>query len=331
MIEIDKNRISEWTRLGMRKAYGAIIESVVENHPEIIVLTADVADSANLVKLSKTYPSQYFNIGIAEQNMTGIACGMAKEGHNVFICSFAPFVSMRNYEAVRTLVGYMNMNVKVVALASGISLGVQGSTHYCLEDISLMRTIPGMLILSPADVIEEAKCIEYLSTYKGPAYLRLTGIDGTPTVYNADYEFNNGAPVMIRDGEDVAIVSTGSIVSECVRTVRALKKDGVNCALYSVCKLKPMEEDTIVSVLSKYRVIISVEEHFMVGGLGDIISNIVVRKGLKCRVKKIGIDDFFPHAGDYAYMIKKNRLSAAEIREIIVTYISNQNGGEKHE
>ena len=177
MIEFDKKIISDWTRMGMRKAYGPILETVAVDHSNLVALTADVADSANLIQFSRKFPDQFYNIGIAEQNMTGIACGMAKEGHNVFLCSFAPFVSMRNYEAVRTLVGYMKLNVKIVALASGMSLGVQGCTHYCLEDISLMKSIPNMLILSPADVIEEAKCIEYLADYTGPAYLRLTGID----------------------------------------------------------------------------------------------------------------------------------------------------------
>lgn len=321
MIEIDKRSISEWTRLGMRKAFGPILESVADDHPELVAMAADVADSANLTSFSKTHSSQFFNIGIAEQNMTAIACGMAKEGHNVFICSFAPFVSMRNYEAVRTLVGYMGLNVKIVALASGLSLGVQGSTHYCLEDISLMRTIPGMLVLSPADVIEEAKCIEFLANYYGPAYLRLTGIDGTPTVFNSEYVFDEGSLELIREGEDLVIFSTGSVTSECIRATRALKKDGIKCALYSLCRLKPIDEEKITSILNQYKTVITAEEHFKIGGLGDIVSDIVARRGLQCKVMKIGVDDSFPHPGDYAYVLAASNLTAAKIRDIIVSKV----------
>lgn len=328
MINIDKKCVSDWTRLGMRKAYGPILEMVADKHPELVALTADVADSANLIGFSRNYPSQFFNIGIAEQNMTGIACGMAKEGHNAFLCSFAPFVSMRNYEAVRTLIGYMGMNVKVVALASGMSLGVQGSTHYCLEDISLMKTIPEMLILSPSDVVEEAQCIDFLANYNGPAYLRLTGIDGTPSVFNVDYQFDEGRPHLIREGEDVVILSTGSVTSECVRTTRALKKDGINCALYSICRLKPIDEDEISSILSQYKKIVTVEEHFKIGGLGDIISDIVAKNGLSCKVIKIGVEDCFPHPGDYARMLCVNNLTATSIRDLI---IKDENNGGKDE
>lgn len=319
MIEYDKKNVSEWTRMGMRKAYGSMLEAVAEEHPNLMALTADVAESANLVRFKERFPNRFYNIGIAEQNMTGIACGMAKEGHNVFLCSFAPFVSMRNYEAVRTLVGYMKFNVKIVALASGMSLGVQGNTHYCMEDISLMRTIPGMLILSPADVIEEAKCIEYLADYDGPAYLRLTGIDGTPAVYGRDYEFNIHKPDLLREGEDVAIISTGSLTTECMRATRALKKESINCALYNLCCLNPADEAEILGIIEKYKHIVTVEEHFKKGGLGSIISEIISENKIKCRLTRIGIGDIFPHAGDYSHMLKSNRLTAPYIKETIVS------------
>lgn len=323
MIVVDKKNITDWVRMGTRKAFGPILKDAADGHPELIALTADVSNSANLGIFSNAYPKQFYNIGIAEQNMTAIACGMAKEGHNVFICSFGPFVSMRNYEAVRTLVGYMNMNVKIVAMASGMSLGVQGSTHYCLEDISLMKTIPNMMILSPSDVIEEAKCIEFLANYNGPAYLRLTGIDGTPTIFNEESLINIKKPMLLREGQEIAIISTGSITSECVRVARALKKDEIDCALYSVCCLKPIDEIELRNILSKYKQIFVVEEHFKIGGLGDIICDVATKNNLICKITKIGVDDYFPHAGTYSYVLKQNKLSAPEIRDTIVSIVKN--------
>lgn len=319
MINLNRKDIGNWTRLGMRKAYGPMLETVAEDHPELVALTADVADSANLIPFKEKFPRQFYNIGIAEQNMTGIACGMAKEGHNVFLCSFAPFVSMRNYEAVRTLVGYMNLNVKIVALASGMSLGVQGNTHYCLEDISLMRSIPGMLVLSPADVVEEAKCISFLADYEGPAYLRLTGIDGTPTVFNEEYDLNIHTPALLREGETIAIISTGSITSECLRATRALKNEGINSALYDICCLKPVDDRELASIISRYKYIITVEEHFRGSGLGSIISGIVSDKNIPCRLIRLGIDDRFPHVGAYSHVMQTSHLTAPYIKEAIIS------------
>lgn len=321
MTVIDRNMINDWTRLGMRKAYGSIIESLATDCTDFIVLTADVADSANLVSFSKKYSDRFYNIGIAEQCMTGIACGMAKEGQSIFICSFAPFVSMRNYEAIRSLIGYMNLNVKIVALASGVSLGVQGATHYCLEDISLMKSIPNMLLLSPADVIEEARCIEYLMTYKGPAYLRLSGIDGTPTVFGEDYVFDIKKPSLLREGDSTAIISTGSIAAECLRATRALKKEGIDSALYSICCLNPINRDELIPILTKYSTIVSVEEHFKKGGLGSIIAEIIAESGLSCKLIRAGIDDCFPHPGDYSYVLASNKLDAKGIVNTILSSV----------
>ena len=311
--------ITEWIRLGMRKAFGVQMTSIASQCDNIIVLTADVANSGNLEQFQQTLPNQFFNVGIAEQNMTGIACGLAKEGYNVFISSFAPFVSMRNYEAIRTLVGYMQLNVKIVALASGMSLGVQGNTHFGLEDISLMHTIPEMLILSPADVAEEAKCLEYLSTYEGPAYLRLTGIDGMPCIYKDTSKLDITKPNLLREGENIVILATGSIVNECIRVTRLLKKDGISCALYDICCLKPLNIDDI---LVKYNYIVTVEEHFTSGGLGSIIATLSNKMN---KIIKLGIKDKFPKAGHYTYMLEQCGLTAQNMKEKIISAISEQN------
>ena len=320
MIDYTPENILDWTRLGMRKVFGKFMLSIAESSPKIIVLVADIADSGNLTAFGKQYPDRFFNIGIAEQNMTGIASGLAKEGNNVFIVSFAPFVTMRNYEAIRTLIGYMHLNVKIVSLGSGLSLGVQGTTHYGLEDFSLLRTIPGMCILSPADVIEEAKCLEYLSEYEGPAYLRLTGIDGTTGVFKFDCIFDPVKPTLLREGEDVAILTTGSISSECVRATRALKKEGISCAVYDICGIKPFASAFVKDELCKYKLIVTVEEHYKNGGLGSIIAETMSEQKCFSPLLKIGLEDAFPAASDYATLLEMNHLNAPSIRDIIVNH-----------
>lgn len=318
MIEYTTENIAKWTKLGMRKSFGVIMKELAKEHDDLIVLVADVASSANLVEFANDFPMQFYNIGIAEQNMLAIAAGLAKEGYNVFVVSFAPFVSMRTFETVRTLIGYMHLNVKVVALASGLSLGTQGSTHFCMEDIALMRTIPGLKLLSPADCTEEAKCLEYLSKYNGPAYLRLTGIDGSPSVYKEDFLFEIGKNELVREGEDIAIFSTGSIVSECIRVARALKKDDLSCSVIDIHSIKPIDISLIEKVSEKYRLIVTVEEHNVVGGLGSTMAEVLAKIQNHPPLMSLGIEDKFPHAGTYSYLLQQCGLTAQQMKERIV-------------
>lgn len=318
MIEYTPDNIARWTRLGMRKSFGVIMEDITEDYENIVILAADVASSAGLLEFQNTNPDKFYNIGIAEQNMVGIAAGLAKEGYNVFITSFAPFVALRAFEAIRTLVGYMKLNVKVVALASGLSLGSQGNTHYCLEDLSLMRTIPGMRILSPADCIESAKCLEFLAGYDGPAYLRLTGIDGSPGVYKGDYSFEAEKNFLLREGNDVIILGTGSIVNECVRASRALKKEGISGAVADVHTVKPLDTVFLNQIYMKYRLIVTVEEHSVSGGLGGAVAEHMAAFGNYPPLLSIGIQDVFPKAGDYSYLLQQTGLSAIQIKDRIM-------------
>lgn len=318
MIEYTSANVMKWTRLGMRKAFGDILKQVAAEHDDIVVIVADVASSAELEDFSKEYPGRFYNVGIAEQNMLAVAAGLAKEGCNVFVVSFAPFVALRAFEVMRTVVGYMHLNVKIVALASGFSLGTQGVSHYCMEDLALLRTIPGMMVLSPADCVEMAKCIEYLATYDGPSYLRLTGIDGSPAVHQEGYEFSIGSNNVLRDGSDVAIISTGSIVSECMRASRALKRDGVECAVINIHTIKPFVYDNIDKACRSVKLIVTVEEGTIMGGLGGCIAEHLSEMTDHAPLLRIGIDDMFPEAGDYAYVQKECGLTAPLIRDKIL-------------
>lgn len=322
-MKYEATELMSWTRLGMRKAFGEIIQQIAEEHDDLIVLTADVASSANLNGFAKKYQDRFFNIGIAEQNMVAVAAGLAKEGRNVFVVTFAPFVAMRAFEAIRTLVGYMHLNVKIVALSSGMSLGAQGSTHFCLEDIALMRTIPGLKVFSPADCFEMAKCMEYLAGYKGPAYLRLTGIDGSMRVYREECPFFEGKNITVREGKDVAIFATGSVVAECVRASRALNQIDISCAVIDVCTIKPFESSVLEQSCKDKRLIVTVEEHTVFGGLGGLIAENLAAMRHHPPLARIGICDEFPVAGDYSYVLEKCGLSASKIRDTIVQFMED--------
>lgn len=318
MIDYSAAGMNAWTRMGMRKAFGGMMEMLCREHEDVIVLAADVASSAGLSGFAEAYPTQFYDLGVAEQNMTGTAAGLAKEGFNVFIASFAPFVSMRAFEAVRTLVGYMRLNVKIVALASGFSLGPQGNTHYGLEDVALMRTIPGMQVLAPADCMEMAKCLEYLAEYDGPAYLRLTGIDGSPGVYRGECPFHVGKGNMLREGEDAVILASGSVVGECLRAARPLSREGVSCAVVDMHTVKPLDTQMLDQLCGRYKLIVSVEEHSVIGGLGSAVAERLAKEAQHPPLLTLGIEDMFPHAGSYSYMLQQCGLSAAQIHDRVL-------------
>ncbi len=323
MMDFSSQNIMQWSRLGMRKAYGVILNELAKDHDNLISIAADVVDSANLYDFSTQHQERHFNAGISEQNMIAMAAGLAKEGSNVFVTSFAPFVSLRVYETIRTLVCYMNLNVKTVALSSGFSLGVQGATHYALEDIAIMRAIPNMLVLSPADTTEMAKMMEYLADYNGPAYLRLTGLPGSAAVHKEDYDFNVDKVEVMREGEDVGILATGTFVNESVRASRLLSKSGINAGVINLSKLNPVNSDEILMECQKYKMILTVEEHNIVGGIGSIVSEILAGVENHPRVLRMGITDSNQVAGNYAYMMEKNGLTAKAIAEKTIAEYKN--------
>ena len=317
MIEIDRQTIMQWSRLGSRRTFGEIMDRIAADHDDMFAIAADLATSANLTQYAADHPDKFLDIGIAEQNMTGVAAGMAKEGFNVFITSFAPFASMRAFEAVRTLAGYMKLNVKVVALASGVAMEAHGNTHFGLEDLALMRTIPGMLVLNPADCTEVVKCVQALADYKGPAYLRLTGVPGAGTVYKEDYDFEIGKSIVVREGEDVAVIATGTMVGESIRAARALGKEGISLEIINAHTIKPFDYEMLDRVSSKYKMIVTCEEHNVIGGLGSIVAEHLSAKKEHPKLVRIGINDIFPKAGDFSYVIDECGLSAQKIVERI--------------
>lgn len=317
MIEFNNANALAWSRLNSRKVFGTILEEIAPFHPELMVLAADVADSAGLTGFAQQYPNQFLNTGIAEQNMIGIAAGLALEGRRVFAASFAPFASMRCYEMLRSYLGYMKLNVKVVGLASGLSMGVGGNTHFGLEDAAITRAIPNMTVISPADCTETVKAVLALADHVGPAYLRLTGVGGNPIVYKEDYDFQIGKGIVLREGEDIALIAAGTMVYESIRAARILQKQGISCTVVDMHTIKPLDTDLLDRLFSSHKLIVTVEEHSVIGGLGSAVAE--YKSGIPGAPKQLilGIPDAFGKAGDYPYLLEQYSLTAPGIAQII--------------
>ena len=324
MLDFSAQNLMQWSRMGMRKAYGVILNELANDHPELISIAADVADSANLIALKQRHPKQHYNAGISEQNMIAMAAGLAKEGSNVFVTSFAPFVSLRVYEAIRTLVCYMDLNVKLVALSSGFSLGVQGATHYALVDLAIMRAIPNLLLLSPADTTEMAKALVFLAEYKGPAYLRLTGLPGSACVYKTDYAFDVASNDVLRDGTDMIIFATGTLVNESIRAARLLQKQGISAGVVNLSTIHPVHASKLVQMCMKYKLIFTVEEHNIIGGIGSLLAEALSELPNHSRLVRLGTKDSNQVAGNYSFMMEKNGLTAKAIAERVAEEYSAQ-------
>ena len=320
IFEVTPQNAMLWSRMNSRVAFGAAMYDIAKHDERVLVLTADVAASSGLERLRDEMPGRVISCGIAEQNMICMAAGLASEGYRVFAVSFAPFASMRCFEPIRQYVGYMKANVCVVGIASGLSMGVGGNTHYGLEDIALMRTVPGMTVLSPADCTETVLMTEAAASFTGPTYLRLTGVGGNPIVYKAPYELEIGRAIVLREGTDAALIGTGAMVNECVRASRALEKAGVSTAVVDMHTIKPLDTDTL-SPFMNAKLIVTAEEHSVIGGLGDAAAAYLAAIKNAPPLLKIGVGDTFLHAGDYPYMLEQTGLNARAIADKILNIL----------
>lgn len=315
---IDNNTAMTLSRLSSRGAFGEILKEIEPKIDNLMAVVADVMTSARLVEFQKQAPKKLVNVGIAEQNMIGISAGLAAEGYNVFAASFAPFASMRCFEFLRTQLGYMNLNVKVVGLLSGFAGGTFGNTHYGLEDLAITRTIPNMTVLSPADCVETVKAVEAAAKHVGPVYIRLSGVNGSPCVYKEDYNYEIGKGIVLSEGTDVAIIATGTMVYEAFRASRALNKDGISATVVNMHTIKPLDTDLLDKLFASHKLIVTIEEHNIIGGLGSAVAEYKTKLVNVPAQLILGIPDTFEKAGDYAYMLNKCGLVAPRIVEKIV-------------
>ena len=317
MIEITKAKARLWSRLGARAVFGQAILETAKERDDFYVLSADLGQSSGLGRFKGEFPDRFVNCGIAEQNMIGIAAGLAKDRTNVFATSFSPFVTMRACEQVRMNMGYMQLNIKTVGLGSGLIMAQLGNSHYGLEDGSVMRAIPGMTVVSPADGAEIVKTVEALCDFKGPAYLRLTGGPGLPVVYEEDFDFQIGKGITLREGKDAAVIAAGTMVYYAKKAAEILAEKGLDVSVIDMHTIKPLDTGAVEAQLDK-KLIVTVEEASVVGGLGSAVAEYLAPKKEKPPQLILGIRDFFPHAGGYPYMLEQCRLTAEQIAEDIL-------------
>lgn len=318
MVEISKRNARTWSRMGIRATYGQALSTYAAENPNVIALSADLGRSSGLDRFSKEYPGQFINTGIAEQNMVGVAAGLARSGFDVFASTFAPFASMRASEQVRMNMGYMQEPVKLVALGSGFAMGFLGNSHYGLEDLAVMRAIPGLTVVSPADCAEIYKTLEACISYPKPVYIRLTGAVNCPVVYEEDYEFKLGKAVWLKPAAGITIVSAGSTVGHCLQAANALAEEGLAVGLLNMHTIKPLDTEALAHAAATASILIVVEEHMRAGGLGSAVLEHFAEVGARgCRVVPHGIADRYGEAGTYSYMLKISGLDADGIAKVV--------------
>ena len=306
--------MSEVKKIATRESYGNALVELGEEHDNLIVLDADLAAATKTGVFKKAYPDRHIDCGIAECNMMGIAAGLSTTGIVPFASTFAMFAAGRAFEQVRNSIGYPHLNVKIGATHAGISVGEDGATHQCNEDIALMRTIPGMVILNPADDVEAKACVKAAYEYNGPVYLRF-GRLAVPVINDRpDYKFELGKGVVLREGKDVTIVATGLCVSSALEAAEKLAADGIDAKIINIHTIKPLDEELIVAAAKETGKVVTVEEHSVIGGLGSAVCDALAEK-CPVPVKKIGVQDVFGESGPAAALLAKYKLDGEGVYE----------------
>ena len=306
--------MSEVKKIATRESYGNALVELGAEHDNLIVLDADLAAATKTGVFKKAYPDRHIDCGIAECNMMGIAAGLSTTGIVPFASTFAMFAAGRAFEQVRNSIGYPHLNVKIGATHAGISVGEDGATHQCNEDIALMRTIPGMVILNPADDVEAKACVKAAYEYNGPVYLRF-GRLAVPVINDrTDYKFELGKGVVLREGKDVTIVATGLCVSSALEAAEKLAADGIDAKIINIHTIKPLDEELIVAAAKETGKVVTVEEHSVIGGLGSAVCDALAEK-CPVPVKKIGVQDVFGESGPAVALLAKYKLDGEGVYE----------------
>ena len=304
--------MSEIKKIATRESYGNALAELGKEHEDVVVLDADLAGATKTSVFKKAFPERHIDCGIAECNMVGVAAGLAATGKVPFASSFAMFAAGRAFEQIRNSVGYPKLNVKIGATHAGISVGEDGATHQCNEDIALMRTIPGMVVINPCDDVEAKAAVKAAYEHKGPVYMRF-GRAAVPVINDdADYKFEIGKAVTFREGNDVTIIATGLCVSESLAAAEKLEADGISAEVINVHTIKPLDEAAVIKAAAKTGKIVTVEEHSIIGGLGSAVCDVVAEKA-PAKVMKIGINDVYGESGPAGELIKKYGLDAESI------------------
>lgn len=298
-----------------RQAFGEALAALGAEFPNVVVLDADLAKSTKSELFAEKYPDRFFEMGIAEQNLVGVAAGLASAGKNAFCCSFACFVAGR-FETIKISVAYGNANVKIVGTHAGVGIGPDGYSQMGLEDLALMRTLPGMQVFQPADELETKQVMAYLCAHEGPAYLRLTRQNLTP-VHGADYRFEPGKLDVLAEGKDVAILATGGTVGPAIEARARLGVEGIDAAVINVHTIKPIDREGLAAWAKRVPLMVTVEDHNVLGGMGGAVAEVLAELGSGARLHRHGIPDAFGESGEPDELYRKFRLDAEGITEVV--------------
>jgi transketolase len=316
MIEINDKNIKLWSLIGQRATFGTIMLQLANLNENLMVLSSDVSTSAGLDKFRKNFPSNYVEVGIAEQNLIGIATGLASANYKVFTTTFTPFQTLRCCEQIKVNLGYMKHNVTMVGLAGGFVLGSLGFTHASIEDVGVIRSIPNINIISPADTLELVKTLEAVMEEDKPYYIRLTSGSNCPKVYNSNYEFKIGKSIELKSGEDITFFCTGPLVYNCLEAAKILEKENINASVVNVHTIKPIDEDKILEKIKKNKIIFTAEEHNIIGGLGSAVAEVISTQKNKCQLVRLGVNDSYPKGGSQEYL---QDICGLSINKIVTT------------
>lgn len=312
--------MSDVKKIATRESYGNALAELGKAHDEVVVLDADLAAATKTGVFKKAFPERHIDCGIAECNMMGVAAGLAAAGKVPFASSFAMFAAGRAFEQVRNSIGYPKLNVKIGATHAGISVGEDGATHQCNEDIALMRTIPGMVVINPSDDIEAKAAVQAAYEHAGPVYMRF-GRLAVPVINDKpEYKFELGKGVVLREGKDITIIATGLPVANCLEAAEKLAADGVDAKVINIHTIKPLDEELVVAAAKETGKVVTVEEHSIIGGLGSSVCDVLSAKA-PTQVMKIGINDTYGESGPAVELVKKYGLDADSIYEKVKSFL----------
>lgn len=312
--------MSDVKKIATRESYGNALAELGKLHEDVVVLDADLAGATKTSVFMKAFPERHIDCGIAEGNMMGVAAGLAATGKVPFASTFAMFAAGRAFEQVRNSIGYPKLNVKIGATHAGISVGEDGATHQCNEDIALMRTIPGMTVICPADDVEAKAAVAAAYEHEGPVYMRF-GRLAVPVINDhSEYKFELGKGVVLREGKDVTIIATGLPVANCLEAAEKLAADGIEAKVINIHTIKPIDEELVVAAAKETGKVVTVEEHSVIGGLGSAVCDVLSEKA-PTKTLKIGINDVFGESGPAAELVKKFGLDADSIYEKVKAFV----------
>ena len=315
---LNKTNFKIWSRLGMRATFGIAALEMGNTLEKLLILTGDVSTSAGLDRFKKKFPEKYIDVGIAEQNLIGIATGLASEGYDVITTTFAPFQTIRCCEQIKVNLGYMKQKICMVGLASGLALGTLGYTHCCIEDIGILRSIPNLTIISPADSAEAVKAVFAGLKHKQSLYVRLTGGANISQIYEDNYDFEIGKSITIKQGKDVSIFASGTMVKLALDSANLLADKGIDTEVVNIHTIKPIDFQKIKESAKNSKLIISIEEHNIIGGLGSAISECLSSIENSPKHIFIGINDTYSSGGKYEFLKEKFGLTSEKICEKII-------------